>query len=330
MLNSGKGKKHRSHGMNLMILLLISLIIPLFPGQLHGASDGSVGLLSRIDFAPALLEMISRELERTTGRHFSLIFQPVEASGSVSFGDSLPLMLVEKGIPETMIPEGLEKTDMSINLVWVLAAGKDVTQVLGSQTLTLDKFAALLTELRQNDPQRFPWFEPLLSKNTMRNFCLLYGEKLQKASTRRHRAAMFHQQPHAAAMLYRAIESELLNPLSVEADLGLAMEVFAAGDADFVSYWIPQSYLTNDSLWPAGLAGVSFMPFPVSGNRTMLPRLTLNLWKNKDLKIDSVISADEPALPVDAAVVELDFLSETAWINSEYTTNYDALIVGEL
>jgi len=329
MLNSGKGKKHRGHGMNLMILLLISLVIQFCPKPLYGASNGSVGLLSRIDFAPVLLEMISRELERTTGRHFSLIFQPVEASGSVSFSDSLPLMLVEKGIPETMIPEGLEKTELSISLVWVLAAGKDVTQVLGSQTLTLDRFAALLTELRQNDPQRFPWFEPLLSKNTMRNFCLLYGEKSQKASTRRHRAAMFHQQPHAAAMLYRAIESELLNPLSVEADLGLAMEVFAAGDADFVSYWIPQSYLTNSTLWPVSLAGASFMPFPVSGNRTMLPKLTLNLWKSKDLKIDSVISAENPAEMSDS-VIELDFLSETAWINSLYTPNYDALIVGDL
>lgn len=316
--------------MRLMLLLLTSLIINFYPTQLKAASDGRVGLLSRIDFAPALLEMISHELERTTGQHFSLIFQPVDASGSFNFNDSLPLMLVEKGIPETMIPAGLEKTDMSIKLVWVLAAGKDVTQVLGSQTLTLEKFAALLTELRQNDPQRFPWFEPLLSKNTMRNFCLLYGEKAQKTSAgRRRRAAMFHQQPHAAAMLYRAIESELLNPLSVEADLGLAMEVFAAGDADFVSYWIPQSYLTNAALRPTDLAGVSFMPFPLSGNRTMLPTLTLSLWKTKNQKIVSIISADESSLPSDA-IVELDFSSETAWINSLYTANYDALIVGDL
>jgi len=329
MFKSGKGKKQRNHGMNLMILLLISLVVISFPKSILGASDGSVGLLSRIDFAPALLEMISHELERTTGRHFSLIFQPVEASGSINFSDSLPLMLVEKGIPEIMIPEGLEKTDLSISLVWVLAAGKDVTQVLGSQTLTLDKFAALLAELRQNDPQRFPWFEPLLSKNTMRNFCLLYGEKSQKTSTRRHRAAMFHQQPHAAAMLYRAIESELLNPLSVEADLGLAMEVFAAGDADFVSYWLPQSYLNNAALRPAELAGVSFMPFPLSGNRTLLPKLTLNLWKSKEQKIVSSISADAQ-VEINDSVVELDFLSETAWINSLYPANYDALIVGDL
>lgn len=315
--------------MNSMSLLLICLIIAFCPGPLHGTSDGSVGLLSRIDFAPALLEMISRELERTTGRHFSLIFQPVEASGSVTFNDSTPLMLIENGIPETMLPEGFEKTGLTINLVWVLAAGRDITQVLGSQTLTLDKFAALLAELRQNDPQRFPWFEPLLSKNTMRNFCLLYGEKAQKSSAKRHRTAMFHQQPHAAAMLYRAIESELLNPLSVEADLGLAMEVFAAGDADFVSYWIPQSYLANAALRPAYLAGVSFTPFPISGNRTMLPRMTLNLWKSKEQKIDAIISATDPDQQ-DAAIVELDFLSETAWINSSYTANYDALIVGDL
>lgn len=315
--------------MNLMILLLICLVVSFFPEPIHGSSDCNVGLLSRIDFAPALLEMISRELERTTGRHFSLIFQPVEASGSVNFNDTPPLMLVENGIPESMLPEGLEKTGLAINLVWVLAAGRDVTQVIGSQPLTLDKFAALLTELRQNDPQRFPWFEPLLSKNTMRNFCLLYGEKAQKTSTKRHRAAMFHQQPHAAAMLYRAIEAELLNPLSVEADLGLAMEVFAAGDADFVSYWIPQNYLNNDALRPAELNGVSFTPFPLAGGGTILPRLTLNLWKSKEQQIASIASPADPVLTIDE-IVELDFLSETAWINSLYPANYDALIVGDL
>ncbi len=329
MLNSDKGKRQRGRVINLTLLLLVSLVVISCPWPLHGASDGSVGLLSRIDFAPALLEMISRELERTTGHHFSLIFQPVDASGSIDPGDSLPLMLVENGIPETMIPEGLEKTGLSINLVWVLAAGRDVSRVLGSQTLTLERFAALLTELRQKDQQRFPWFEPLLSKNTMRNFCLLYGEKAKNPAMKRHRTAMFHQQPHAAAMLYRAIESELLNPLSVEADLSLAMEVFTAGDADFVSYWIPQSYLTNAALRPADLAGVSFMPFPVSGNRTLLPGMNLTLWKSKDRQIGSIISAEDLTLPADS-IVELDFSAETAWINSSYTANYDALIVGDL
>ncbi len=315
-------------------LMLTALFIISFLARLAGEPPENVGLLSRLDFAPGLLEIVSEELEEKTGQHFSLTIQPLENFSASSSADVNRLMLVEEGVDPGLLPAGSEKTGIFVRLIWVIAANKEVKAMIGSQPLTLERFADLLADLRKSDPERFPWFESLLSRNTMRNLCLLLGEKTSGKARKQPRKDSFAHQPHAAAVLYRAIEAELLNPLSVEADLSMAMEVFAAGDAVFVSHWVPESYLANERLDGGqnhNLADEAIlMPFPVKDGAETMPAMTLHLWKTAEAPLPIQTTTGRRMASSFPTPFELNYASETAWIEKKFAENYDALIVGDL
>lgn len=309
--------------------LLLALFISL-GSSLNARQTENVSLLSRIDFAPALLEMVSNELMHATGRQFSLIVRPVESQNASSASELNKYMLVEDGIDKSFLPPDTELTDVSIRLIWALAVQKTIPPLAISRETTLEAFGRLLIDLRTRYPDKFPWFEGLLSRNTMRNFCLVLGEKKSERYPKNISGQPFWEQPHATAVLYKAIEAELLNPLSVESDLSLAMEVFEAGDAMFVSHWVPESCFSgNSDAWPLLKSGF-LVPFPRSDNSGRLPAITLHLWKAVGSPpVENIASASSNDNEV-PSIIKLNYASETAWIEKNFAQNYDALIVGDL
>ncbi len=297
------------------------LFLFIMPAIGHAESFADVRLISRLDFAPILLEMISHELQHQTGRQFSLTVQPVNASFSA---DLKSFLLIESGVPT--IPQGFEKTGVSIRLVWGLAVRKSIAHLLENRQPDLETFSKILQELKKNDPTRFPWFESLLSNNTLRNFCLLFGRKTGPGN----QTQPFWKQPCAASMLFKAIEAELLNPLSVEADLALAMEVFEAGDAMFVSQWVPEcAFASRSEDLPALKDGI-IIPFPLPRGKVLLPAITLHLMKPTGLEFAFRNDDSRHSETHQLELLSLDYASETAWIEKHGAENYDALIVGDL
>jgi len=287
-------------------------------------------LLSRLDFAPRLLEMISAELTRKTGQNFSLTVQSLETFSAGDTPGSSDVLLVEKGLNRAILPQNFHLAGTDIKLVWVLAAARHSGLTKANQKLSLARFIEILENQRRIDPDRFPWFEPLLSRNSMRNLCLLLGDKKKSKRPFRRRAQAISEQTSAAEVLYRAIESELLNPLSVEADLSLAMEVFAAGDTMFASQWVTLALLAGTASPPDWLQQVTLLPFPSLAEKSILPVMTLEVWKSADAD-RSWPARPENSLPNDSTILyDLNFASETAWIEEKYLENYDALVVGDL
>lgn len=186
---------------------------------LNASTAENVSLLSRIDFAPTLLEMISHELKCTAGREFSLVVRSVETENASSPVDLNSYLLVEEGIEKSFLPPGSELTNISVRLIWALAVQKSISPLKINDKTTLEEFGKFLLELKNENPDKFPWFEGLLSRNTMRNFCLILGERKFEKSKNSISEQPFWKQPHATAILYKAIEAELLNPLSIESDL---------------------------------------------------------------------------------------------------------------
>lgn len=308
------------------ICLFSYILLP----QTAKAAASSALLLSRLDFAPQLLEMISAELTRKTGQNFSLTVQSLETFSASTTADFSEFMLVEKGLSPAILPTNFQQTGVCVRLVWVLATARQLETKINGKDLTLKQFVEILTDLRQHDPDRFPWFEPLLSRNSIRNLCLLLGEKETGRASARRRITDISAQNSAAAILYRAIESELLNPLSVEADLSLAMEVFAAGDAMFASHWVTSSLFTGNASSPAWLNDAILLPFPSREKKSVVPVMTLEVWKSANVATQWQVTPESLIESELITTYELDFASETAWIEKNHAENYDALVVGDL
>ncbi len=309
--------------MRISFYLLFLATFFCWPAPGSAQTDTEVTLLSRIDFAPNLLDMISFDLQQQTGKHFSMIVQPVNASFPA---DLQGFLLVEEGIDPAKLPDNYEKTGSKVKLVWGLAVNKSIAHLFKNRTPDLETFGKVLQELKKNDRARFPWFESLLSNNTLRNFCMLFGEKAGRASPE----LPFWEQPCAPSLLYKAIEDELLNPFSVEADLSLAMEVFAAGDAMFVSHWVPECAFSEAGVDLPMLKNAIFIPFPLPRSSGKLPVIELQLMKPQTTAFIASSTRNSANQAIVGELLPLNFASESSWIDKHAAQNYDALIVGDL
>ncbi|MDD3146716.1 MAG: hypothetical protein PHD82_05395 [Candidatus Riflebacteria bacterium] len=333
MIFSATAKKNRvcittSINYSLWLMLAVFFVTASLPQPLRGAEN--VSLFSRLDFAPALLEMISIELKQKTGRQFSLIVRPVESANASAAGELNDYLLVEDGIARSSLPPEIESTGISIKLIWAMAVRNEVSHLFTKKIITLQDFGTILNELKKRFPDRFPWFEGLLSRNSARNFCLLLGEKKRHKYSRNLIMQPFWKQLHAAAILSRAIETEVLNPLSVEADLSLAMEVFEAGDAMFVSHWVPESVFSGSpEVWPGHKSGF-LIPFPCLDGLARLPVLSLRLWKTSRASTVNNLNMNTVSDASLSSMIRLNYASETVWLEKNFAQFYDSLIVGDL
>lgn len=293
-----------------------------------------VNLVSRLEFAPELFDQIRKSLVEKFNAPCSLVFQPVDEIASFAASHKHCHLLVENGIKEDLLPPGFTKTNDYIDLVWLLAVrGKALAQI-AAETLNTRQFLEILAELKKRYPHKFPWFEPLCSKITLRNFCLLFTETMAPAKENNSAPMPLWLENSAIAFLYRSIEGGYLNPLSVEADATLVASAFSAGDADFATCWVPlevllkQDWLEKDWLEKKS-PRVFFMPFPAQDGAGIVPRIRLNLWRCGH-DSHGFGSENQAALSVASySFVDLDFAADMDWINGNFTDRYDSLIMGD-
>ena len=317
--------------LNLRVRAITALLAAFFlvTGMLTAQPHENISLISRIDFAPALLEMISSDLQTRIRRPCSLNFQPVEGLKSINADAFSSILLVEEGVDSSILPAGRVKSPIEIRLVWVLAVHKKAVHLIKNAPLTLESFAKILIDGKKSEPDKFPWFEALVSRNTLRNFCVVLGERDTRPQTPGAKTGSeFWLQQNGIAVLNKALEAELLNPLSVEADLSLAMEVFAAGDALFVSHWVPADYLRRPSDHLP--AQTLLVPFPDQSGTGKIPEMHLHLWLPADSELNAKVEVSSDTAQVSQQFIALDYASETAWIEKNHTENYDSLIMGDL
>jgi hypothetical protein len=310
----------------LQILVLLLLLQQPASSPLYGATR--VFLCSRLEFTPALLDMLRRSVARQLGINDTIILQPLENPGSVTLEASGSLVLIEHGMDTSFLPEGYKPANTHIDLAWALVASMRIPGLPIDQPVDGERFATLLQDLKKQSPERYPWFESLNSKVTLRNFDVLFAGFAQQgksdAQTIASAAAKpFWQQSDAIVFLYRAIEEHLLNPFSIEADLGLAMNVFEADDAMFVSQWVPVEFLDDERLCRENLGKVRLLPFPVFGNHRY-PRIRLCLYS----QLGSYAEPDTDPHAPDERFIDLDYVADMEWIEKKSADSYDALIIG--
>jgi len=304
---------------SLIITTMLFLIAMLFavqnPATARVEKTYRIGIASRIEFAPLVLDMVREELsKKLLSFPATLSFIAPDDFQKPDFNPDFDCILVENGLSTEHVSSSFRNSGINIVMAWVLAVRGDAVKLTSGRISNLQDFVDILKKLRSDSPYKFPWFEPLCSRAVMRNFCHIIGEASSDSSKR-----------GAIGFLYQCIEEELLNPMSVEADLALANSVFHANDTFFSSTWVPlarffrNADLEND---------IQFLPFPDVAGQARLPVITLELWQKQSLP---AIASYGVSLPDDVSkdFLELDLASDSRWFNEKYQEQYDRLIMGD-
>ncbi len=292
-----------------------------------------VVMLSRLDFVPSLLDMVNLTLSQRLEASLSFTFFPMMQKTISEKFLNTDLLLVERGAPAEFLDGAFENTGLQLPLVWVLALrDKAIDYVRQSDENSLENLGKHLLSLREKDSIRYPWFEPLLSRNTFLNFHTVLGPSPKhpwpKLDDKRKES--FWEKDGVVGILHRAIEQGALNPLSVEADETLAYKVFESGDSQMTTMWVPQDYLASSSLIISGMKDVVLIPFPGWRGRNVVPRIVFQLWKKNGLSVPIASESLVPPEPdTEITFSDRSYSGDLAWIKNQYIELYDRLIMGE-
>lgn len=313
MINQGKN----SHLARLLMLILLFFIGRSSVAQV--SPEVRTTLIAEIDFVPEILEMIRKSLSRKIARPVSLAFQPDGRSESILRRPDL--LLIEDGVATASLPLEFSPTPWHIDLVWVLAYRPENIN-FSTASPSLEDFGRVLLQLKAANPNVYPWFESLYSKETLLNFSKLFVEAKTKSG---YEKLPFWQQSGMVKMLYRAMEQGLLNPLSVEADQALATKVFLAGDAQCFSIWVPLELLDNSWLVGETFGDAKITAFPGQGGKRF-PGKVLRLWKHDEIMLNWNFTAPASSSLV---LIDADYAVDHKWLKFEAERVYDRLIMGD-
>ncbi len=313
MINQGKN----SYLARLLFLTLLFFID--FGAIAQVSPEARTTLIAEIDFVPEILEMIRKSLSRRIARPVSLAFQP---DGRSEYSSRRPdFLLIEDGVATASLPLEFSPTPWHIDLVWVLVY-RNGNGNFSTVPPTLEEFGKFLLQLKAENPNVYPWFESLYSKETLLNFNKLFAEPRARSE---YEKLPFWQQPGMVKMLYRAMEQGLLNPLSVEADQALATKVFLAGDTQCFTLWVPLEFLDNAWLVEEAFGRAKITAFPGDGEKRF-PRKILRLWKHDEIMVNWNSATLVSSSPV---LIDADYVVDRKWVKFEAEKAYDRLIMGD-
>lgn len=294
----------------MLIVLAVILFLGITPEVVGNEQVLRASLVSRLDFSPAILEVIRKELAAKQDATVTIAYQPSEnLSAEPEFETNA--LLVESGFPTALIPPGFNRTDICIHLCWGLLVSRSLADQVPDQ-LTIKEFMTLLESAKTKLNLPFPWFEPLTDNSTAFNYLTIFNTSKGTDS---------QQLASATALLLLALEKGLLNPFSLESDQTLALNVFSANDSAFTTSWVPLQAFYQDSLAAEMLGNPIIRPFP-GGN--LIPYISLELWQ-KDAE------AAQPCKPPQSEqfdLVRLDFANDIIWLEKSFSQFYDRLIMG--
>ncbi len=314
-----------------IIALLISSFIS-FSGKIINTVSARdqvlrTGIISRIEFAPAVLDSIRHELNAATGSFStSLSFIPLEEYNKSCHDSGFDFLLVEKGLATDDLKNSYSSSGNSLLMSWVLAARNKALELTGGDLKNLRQFTEILKTLKTESPHKFPWFEPLGTRAAMINFCRILGEAPTETIEKNKSEQPAWQEKSAIGFLYRCIEEEVLNPMSVEADIALANSVFIADDTYFSTTWLPLRQLINQQANKKTNNG--YIVFPDFHGKKKIPTITLDLWYRKGLAVTIASLTPEFYDSFSDKLLEMDYETDQKWFNEKYQNQYDALIMG--
>jgi len=140
-------------------ILLLGLLLQTLAAPLSAVTRVFLG--SRLEFTPALLDMLRRTLAKKIEVADTIILQPFENPGSFAKEASGSMVLLENGMDKSLLPEGYVAVNAHLDLVWVMVASLRVPDLLPEEPLTGERFVVLLHTLKEQSPEKYPWFESL-------------------------------------------------------------------------------------------------------------------------------------------------------------------------
>ncbi len=320
--------------------LALAVLVFLLFGEGYSEESVQVIMPCRFNLVPWTLDSIRKILARDLEHPVSLIIRPITGPNPTEDFATDTFYLLEEGFSDGMRQAGLASSSWELDLYWVLACNKDYMPAVASAPPSdLNGFFALLRKVREKNPEMFPWFESLYSANTVlrlkRSFEADEGEEsttmavpVGSGTTRRFRRSPIR-------ILHAALDAKFLNPLSIEADEGMAFDVFEARDTVFSTLWVTDEFF--ESPLSTGIVSsltreIGFFPFPCVKGSPRIPRTRFTLWAFGSPARGPLPkrSAGRGASPEKGFGFEdLMGKDELRWQKKSFGSFYDRLVQGE-
>lgn len=294
----------------MLMVLAVIFFLGIMPEVAGNEQTLRASLVSRLDFSPAILEVVRKELAARQEAVVSIAYQPIESLSAEPEFDANAL-LVESGFPTTLIPPDFNKTGICIHLGWGLFMSRRLADQI-PEHISIKDFLALLESAKTSLNLPYPWFEPLSDSSTAFNYLTIFNTG---------NATNSQQLASATALLLQALERGLLNPFSLESDQTLALNVFAANDSAFTTSWVPLQAFFDDAMTADMPGNPILRPFP---DGQTIPYLSLELWR-KDANAKKPCSSPTSD---QFNLVKLDFAKDIIWLERNFAEFYDRLIMG--
>ncbi len=301
-----------------VMLLLSSCMLP----------ASTVWVVSRAELNPWALEELQHELERRLGMPMSVTFRKISGDRNLDEIPSGTWLLTEVDDEDPLVLPGLMPLPLVVELRWMLGLWRTPLEEIGETSLPIPNLAAFLAacrRLRSRSPSTFPWFQGLYDPGMLCRLEEALGKSLPRANVRLPGSGGL------LATLNLAVEENLLNPLSLEADSALAFEVFEAGDCVMTGMWVLPSMLSAESALRRRLPDLVFQPFPRPTGEPQVPMLSLRLFAPEGVTVapGSPVSAVGAGAASDARLLPVQVRQDREWERRQYLKLYNRLIRGE-
>jgi len=258
----------------------------------------------------------------------SVTFRKVSGDRNLDEIPSGTWLLTEVDDEDPVVLPGLMPLPLTVELRWMLSLWRTPLEQTGEISLPiadLPSFLATCRLLRSRSPSTFPWFQGLYDPGTLCRLEEALGKsRLQTRGSGSGAGGLL-------AVLNLAVEENLLNPLSLEADSALAFEVFEAGDCVMTGMWVLPSMVAPTSTLRQRLPTLAFQPFPRPIGGAQVPSLSLRLFAPEAL-IPQIASESFEVDQMSASatrIMRVQVRDDRDWEKQQYPQLYNRLIRGE-
>ena len=310
-----------------LVSLLLGILLSFF--SLPSLPAATIWVVTRAELGPWALEALQHRLEQQLGAGMSVTFRKVNGERSLDEIPSGTWILGEPESPEITGLTGFASTPLRQDLWWMLGVWRSQVERHAGVTLPLadlQTFIEVCRSSRGRVSDAFPWFQGLYDPGTLHRLEDVLGRGTPSTT-----ASNVLQKGGLLAILNLAVEENLLNPLSLEADSSLAFEVFEAGDCAFSGMWVLPSMVREDSALRRRLPDLHFQAFPGPAGEAPVACISLRLFVPEAVIASWPTTLTAEALPSTRTVNLSPVMSqvEQDWEKKQFPKLYNRLIRGD-